>query len=157
MRSISMHNFHRLVNDISTRTKHMLMNNVVYIWFWIYGKKSPQGIYRDSDWNLCCQLGKCQGKKSGFFLPNPWQPWMRVWYIYISIYKSFIDLFSTWTNLPSLKQDKDRWVLCPHQGEPPFLYIASGWGKRPDMLLHCCGRNVDRISFWKALALFAAG
>ena len=27
----------------------------------MYWKKSPQGIYRDSDWNLCWQSGNCQG------------------------------------------------------------------------------------------------
>ena len=32
-------------------------------------KKSPRGIYRDSDWNLYWQSGKVMD----FFLPTPWQ------------------------------------------------------------------------------------
>ena len=47
--------------------KHLLMNNVISMWFWIYCKKSPQVIYRDSDWNLCWQSRKSEG----FFSANP--------------------------------------------------------------------------------------
>ena len=34
------------------------------MWFWIYCKKSPQCLYRDSDWSLCWQSGN-------FFSANP--------------------------------------------------------------------------------------
>ena len=51
--------------------KHLLMNNVIYIWFWIYCKKSPHGIYCDNDWNLCWLSGKCQGKVREFFSAKP--------------------------------------------------------------------------------------
>ena len=45
------------------------------MWFWIL-QKLPQGIYRDSDWNLCWQSGKCQGKVRELFLPTPRQHWL---------------------------------------------------------------------------------
>ena len=38
------------------------LKHVLYI-----AKRLPQGIYRDSDWNLCWQSGKCQGKVRDFF------------------------------------------------------------------------------------------
>ena len=44
------------------------------MWFFVVLKisqKSPQGIFRDSDWKLCLQSGKSQGF---FFQPTPWQP-----------------------------------------------------------------------------------
>ena len=58
--------------------KHLLMNNVISMWFWIYCKKLPRGMYRDNDWNLCWHSGKCKGKvRDFFFLPTPWQPCNR--------------------------------------------------------------------------------
>ena len=40
-------------------------------------KKSPQGIYRNNDWNLCWQLGKCQEKvREYFFCQTRYNPEM---------------------------------------------------------------------------------
>ena len=72
----------------TTMLKHLLMNNEISMWFWIYCKNSPHGIYRDNDCNLCWQsAGKCQGKSGRFFfLPTSWQPWVK-----ISIVRGAID------------------------------------------------------------------
>ena len=46
----------------TTMLKHLLKNNVIYIWFWTYCKKiATFVIYRNSDWNMCWQSGKSQG------------------------------------------------------------------------------------------------
>ena len=41
--------------------KHLLMNNMISMWFWIYCKISPQGVDDDNDLNCCWQSGKSQG------------------------------------------------------------------------------------------------
>ena len=66
--------------------KHLLINNVNSMWFWIYCKKSPQGIYISQkitagyisrQW---LEFVSDVREKSGiFFLPTPWQPSHGSW------------------------------------------------------------------------------
>ena len=53
----------------ATMLKYLLMNNVISMWFWIYCKKSPQGLYHGIDWNLCWQ--EMSGKSQGIFFCQP--------------------------------------------------------------------------------------
>ena len=41
------------------------MNNVISMCFWIYCNKSPQGIYRNSDWKQCLKLSQKSCRSSG--------------------------------------------------------------------------------------------
>ena len=38
-------------------------------------QKSPQDIYRDSDWIFCWRQSEMPGLSQGFVMPTPWQPW----------------------------------------------------------------------------------
>ena len=58
---------------------------------------SPQGIYRDSNWILCCRQGNVR-KESGVFSATLWQPWPRfgVWFS-----DCFWTVWHAWTSITS--------------------------------------------------------
>ena len=81
-------NFHDVENVLlcwptfkTTMLKHLLMNSVISMWFWIYCKNHHR-VYIPTVTGICVgSQGNVREKSGIFFLPTPWQPCLTIWAI----------------------------------------------------------------------------